>query len=69
MEIEKIRGLDAKEIEAKVKDASEQMFRLRFQLNMGNTAGVKKLRELRKDRARMKTVLSERAAEQAKGTK
>ena len=36
------------------------MFRLRFQLQMGQTDGVKKLRELRKDRARMLTIVRER---------
>jgi large subunit ribosomal protein L29 len=65
MKAGKIRELDAKEIETQLKDAGEQMFRLRFQLNMGQTDGVKKLRELRKDRARMLTVLAERAKQDA----
>ena len=36
------------------------MFRLRFQMSMGQADGVKKLRSLRKERARMLTVLRER---------
>jgi large subunit ribosomal protein L29 len=44
----------------------EQMFRLRFQLSMGQTDGVKKVRELRKDRARMLTALRERELAEAK---
>lgn len=62
MKIDKIRELDEKEIVAQLKDQGEQAFRLRFQLNMGQTDGVKKLRVLRKDRARMLTVLAERKA-------
>ncbi len=62
MKIDKIRELDEKEIAAQLKDQGEQAFRLRFQLNMGQTDGVKKLRVLRKDRARMLTVLAERKA-------
>ena len=52
---EKARGLDAAEITKQLKDASEQMFRLRFQMSMGQMEGVKKYRALRKDRARIKT--------------
>jgi large subunit ribosomal protein L29 len=36
------------------------MFRLRFQLSMGQQDGVKKIRELRKDRARILTLLKQR---------
>lgn len=66
MKIEKIRELDQKEINGQLKEAGEQMFRLKFQMNMGQTDGVKKYRGLRKDRARMLTVLNEKAKE---GTK
>ena len=41
-------------------EIAEQMFRLRFQMSMGQTDGLKKLRTLRKERARMLTVLRER---------
>ena len=40
--------------------AAEQLFRLRFQMKLGQTEGVKKLRELRKDIARIKTIERER---------
>jgi len=36
------------------------LFRLRFQMAMGQTDGLKKLRTMRKDRARMLTVLRDR---------
>lgn len=62
MKIEKVRELDPKEIEVQIKEAEEQMFRLRFQMKMGQTDGLTKYRTLRKDRARMLTVLNERKA-------
>jgi large subunit ribosomal protein L29 len=57
---EKARALDAAEIAKQIKDTAEQMFRLRFQMSMGQMDGIKKLRSLRKERARMLTVLRER---------
>jgi large subunit ribosomal protein L29 len=62
---EKARGLDAAEIAKQLRDASEQMFRLRFQLSMGQADGLTKLRKLRKERARMLTVQRERELGQA----
>ena len=66
MKIDKVRDLDEKEIHSQLNEAGEQMFRLKFQMNMGQTDGVKKYRGLRKDRARLLTVLSERKKEGAK---
>jgi large subunit ribosomal protein L29 len=69
MTIEKIRELDGAEITRQRVEADEQMFRLRMQLSMGQTESLKKLRVLRKDRARMLTVLRERELATAKGSK
>ena len=60
MKIEKIREVDTDELTRQAHDAREQMFRLRFQLSMGQTDTLKKLRQLRKDRARMLTTLRQR---------
>jgi large subunit ribosomal protein L29 len=60
MKIDKIRELDSTELTKQTNEAREQMFRLRFQLSMGQADGVKKLRILRKDRARMLTILRDR---------
>jgi large subunit ribosomal protein L29 len=57
---DKARALDAAEIAKQLRDSSEQMFRIRFQMSMGQQEGLKKLRSLRKERARMLTVLRER---------
>ena len=57
---DKARALDTAELTKKLAEGAEQSFRLRFQLSMGQTDGVKKIRQLRKERARMLTVLRER---------
>ena len=63
---DKARALDKAEINKQLHDAKEQMFRLRFQMSMGQMEGVKKVRSLRKERARMLTVLRERELAAAK---
>ncbi len=60
MKADKVRDIDTKELERQLSDSREQMFRLRFQLAMGQADGLKKYRALRKDRARMLTILRER---------
>jgi large subunit ribosomal protein L29 len=60
MKAEKMRGIDAAELQRQALDAQEQLFRLRFQMGMGQREGLKKYRNLRKDRARMLTVLNEK---------
>jgi large subunit ribosomal protein L29 len=57
---DKARALDDAEVEKQLRDGREQMFRLRFQMSMGQMDGLKKVRALKKDRARMLTVLRER---------
>ena len=61
MRAEKLRELDNTELERQSKDIREQTFRLRFQMSMGQTDGLKKLRGIKKDRARMLTILRDRA--------
>ncbi|MSV30967.1 MAG: 50S ribosomal protein L29 [Bryobacterales bacterium] len=61
MKAEKIRGLESAELEKQMKDMEESMFRLRFQMSLGQADGLRKYREARKDRARILTVLRERA--------
>src|SRR5579862_6680164 len=57
---EKFRALDTAELDKQLREGAEQMFRLRFQLSMGQMDGVKKLRVLRKERARILTVLQQK---------
>ncbi len=60
MELTKIRNWSDDELKSEEVKASEQLFRIRFQAKLGQNEGVKKLRELRKDVARIKTVAKER---------
>ena len=55
--IEKIREAGKEELQAQQKDLTEQIFRLRFQLTTGQAEALKRLREAKKDLARVKTLL------------
>lgn len=69
MRADKFRELDESELRAQEKDVGEQIFRLRFQLGMGQMDGLKKYRQLKKDRARILTVLRERETSAGFGKK
>ena len=60
MRADKVRELDSNELQNQLSGSQEQLFRLKFQMAMGQTDGLKKYRQLRKDRARMLTILRER---------
>ena len=60
MNAEKIRNLTDAELSHQERDLADQLFKLKFQLNMGQTESLKKIRGMRKDIARVKTVVSER---------
>ena len=62
MNIDKIRNLTDTELSHQQRELADQLFKLKFQLNMGQTESLKKLRGLRKDIARVKTIARERAA-------
>lgn len=66
MKADKIRELDEKELAVKAGEVAEQLFRLKFQMAMGQMDGLKKAREVRKDRARMLTILNEKKRAAAK---
>lgn len=56
---DEFRQMSEAEMAVKEKEMKEQLFRLRFQLAAGQMESVKKLRELRKDMARLLTVRRE----------
>ena len=60
MELAKIRNLSDEELVVQVKTSAEQLFRVRFQMATDPSSGAKKLRELRKEIAQIKTVAKER---------
>ena len=52
-----LRALDPAEMDQKLVEIQEQQFRIKFQMSMGQAEGLKKLREMRKDKARLMTYL------------
>jgi large subunit ribosomal protein L29 len=60
MKVDKIRNLTDVELGSQERELADELFKLKFQLNMGQTESLKKIRGLRKDIARVKTIASER---------
>lgn len=60
MKAEKVRNLTDEELRQQERELNDQLFKLKFQLNMGQTESLKKIRGLRKDIARVKTIARER---------
>ena len=60
MDAEKIRNLTDAELKQQERELNDQLFRLKFQLKMGQTESLKKIRGLRKDVARVKTIMREK---------
>jgi len=60
MKAEKARNLTDDELRHQERDLQDQLFKLKFQMNMGQTESLKKMRGLRKDIARVKTIARER---------
>ena len=60
MKASEIRDLPVDEIHQRLKDTKEELFNLRFQNATGQLDNYKRLGELRRDVARIKTVLRER---------
>ena len=66
MKSQKVRDLDDNELQRQLGEMDEQMFRLQFQMSMGQMEGLKKARAMRKTRARIHTILRERELQGAK---
>jgi large subunit ribosomal protein L29 len=59
MKAEKIRNLTEDELKHQERDLADQLFKLKFQMNMGQTESLKKVRGLRRDIARVQTIRRE----------
>ena len=55
-----LRGLTPDDLRARVRDLEEQVFRLRLQSSMGQGEAGNKIRPLRRELARINTVLREK---------
>src|SRR5258707_9709936 len=60
MDVEKLRSLTDAELLHQQQELNDQLFRLKFQLKMGQTESLTKIRGLRKDVARIHTVIREK---------
>ena len=61
--VSELRDLGTDELEQRAHDLDDQVFRLRLQKSMGQSEAAYKMRGLRRDRARVKTLLRERELE------
>jgi large subunit ribosomal protein L29 len=66
LKTEAIREMSADALHAREKELAEQLFRLRFQKSIGQLDNALKVRETRRDIARVKTILKEKAARAAR---
>lgn len=60
MKIDELKTLSVQELEAKVLELKKELLDLRFQLATGNLENTAKIKVIKKDVARIKTVLSEK---------
>ena len=60
MDAEKLRNLTDAELQHQQRELNDQLFRLKFQLKMGQTESLNKIRGLRKDVARIHTIMREK---------
>jgi large subunit ribosomal protein L29 len=60
MNSEKIRNLTDVELAHQQRELNQELFKLKFQLKMGQTESLKKMRGLKKDIARVLTIQREK---------
>lgn len=63
-----IRELSDEELKSKESELKDQLFKLRFQHTLGQLENAVKMKNVKKDIARIKTILNEKSIEQGKGT-
>jgi large subunit ribosomal protein L29 len=69
MKAEKLREMSADELQGRERELHEQLFRLRFQKSLGQLDNALKIRETRRDIARVKTVLRQKQGQAAAGSR
>ena len=65
MKAKQMREQSPEELQKTLRDLEEQLFKLRFQKSTGQIENPIKIREVRKDIARVLTILNERRAEES----
>jgi large subunit ribosomal protein L29 len=69
LKADKVREMSSDELTAKERELSEQLFKLRFQKSIGQLDNALKIRETRRDIARVKTTLRQRAQAAAQASR
>jgi large subunit ribosomal protein L29 len=67
MKVAEIRELSVDVLRDRERELDDQLFRLRIQKSMGQLEAPAKVREVRRDLARVKTILREKSSEGARG--
>jgi large subunit ribosomal protein L29 len=67
MKVTEFRDLTVDELQQRAKDMDDQLFRLRIQKSMGQLEAAHKLKAVRRDLARVRTVLREKETAQTAG--
>ena len=67
MKADKLRELTEAELDLQLRDTETQIWKIRFQGATGQTEGLGKLRSLRRDMARMRTILKEKELSKTHG--
>ena len=65
MKVAELRDMNVDELQSREKELDDQLFRLRIQKSMGQLEAPAKVREVRRDLARVKTILREKEQAQA----
>jgi large subunit ribosomal protein L29 len=65
MKAEAWREMSGEDLEQKVKELTEELFNLRFQLSMGVAKNPSRVQQAKRDLARAKTILRERQPQRA----
>jgi large subunit ribosomal protein L29 len=60
--LNELRGLTVDDLRQRARELDDQVFRLRLQKSMGQTESAHKIRPLRREAARVQTVLREKGA-------
>lgn len=61
MKAEELRDMDGESLRAKEQELDDQLFRMRIQKSLGQLEAPGKIKDVRRDLARIKTILREKA--------
>ena len=67
MKADQLRELTGPELDLKLRDVEAQIWKIRFQGATGQTEGLSRLRGLKRDLARMQTILREKELSKSHG--